>query len=283
MYDHEPVVTAGAELGEGPVWHAAEGVLLWLDILGRQVHRFDPATGQDTARTYPEPITALAPGQDGRLLAAVADRVAPLDSLDQPLVHLPTGDRGNDGACDPYGRFLIGTYSARHEPGGCALYRVDGPGALATVVDQVTLSNGLDFNPAGDLMYFVDTPTRRVDVFDYHPDGTATGRRTFADLSDAPGRPDGLTVDAEGGVWVALVRGGQLRRYDQTGWLDEVIDVPANRVTSCGFGGPDLDELYLTTGWFGMTPDEREPLAGALFRLRPGVAGKPPHLWRPPI
>lgn len=283
-YEVEPVVVGGAVLGEGPVWDDRAAQLLWVDIGRHEVHRFDPATGHDTADRYAEPVTALAPSAHGTPLAAVGRRVTPLDSPAGPLAILPTGDRANDGKCDPAGRFLVGTLTAAQTPGSCALYRIDGPGQITVLVDGVTLANGLDWSPAGDRLYFVDTPTLRIDMFDYDPDsGTATGRRPFVDLTGAPGRPDGLTVDAEGGVWVAVVRGNEIRRYDDRGRLDEVIAMPTPLVTSCAFGGPGLDELYVTSGTFAMTGAERaaDPLAGALFRLRPKVTGKPPNLWRP--
>lgn len=285
-HEIEPVLTGQAELGEGPVWDARDGVLLWLDILRSEVHRFDPGSGVDTAETYAEPVTAVVPSAIGAPVAAIGSHVARLDHPGDTLATLPTGDRANDGACDPAGRFLVGTLTGRQVPGACALYRVDGPGRVTAVVPGVTVSNGLDWSPAGDRMYFTDTPTRRVDVFDYDPaTGSVAGRRVFADLADAPGRPDGLTVDSLGGVWVALVRGGQIRRYDEHGRLDAVIALPASRVTSCAFGGPRLDELYVTSGRFDMSDAERaqEPLGGALFRLRPGVAGIPARLWNPPV
>lgn len=285
----ETVVGGEALLGESPLWDARAGVLRWVDILRRRIHRFDPLTGEDTSVPVDGPPTALAPVEGGGLLAAVGGEVRRLDGEPgkggaQRLAALPLGDRANDGACDPQGRFLIGTLTERQTPGACALYRLDGPDRVSEVISGVTLANGLDWSPDGGLLYFVDTPTRTVDVLDYDAGtGAAVGRRTFADLSSAPGRPDGLTVDAEGGVWVALVRGGQLRRYDAGGALDEVVELPAKRVTSCAFGGAGLDELYVTSGRFGMTDEEiaEEPSAGALFRLSPGVVGRPPRTWRP--
>ncbi|AXK37025.1 SMP-30/gluconolactonase/LRE family protein [Streptomyces armeniacus] len=290
--DVETVVAGGALLGEAPVWDADAGVLRWVDILRHEIHRFDPRTGRDTAERVGGPVAALAPAAGGGLLAAVGDtvRLLPGDGARQPygsghpLARLPTGDRANDGKCDPYGRFLVGTLTERKDPGACALYRLDGPDRVTPVISGVTVSNGLDWSPDGTRLYFADTPTLAVDVLDYDPEcGLATGRRPFADLRDAPGRPDGLTVDAEGGVWVALVRGGEVRRYTADGRLDEVVRLPARLVTSCAFGGPELAELYVTSGRFGMTDDEvaREPAAGALFRIRPGVRGRQAHAWRP--
>lgn len=279
----EVLVRGGADLGEGPVWNA--GQLHWLDILRHEVHRFDPETGTDTLQRYDEPVAAMAPRDTGGTVATLGRRVVLLDQNGSvsgpPLAELPTGDRGNDGKCDPQGRYLVGTLTAAQHPGACALYRLDEPGRLTVVVPDVTLSNGLDWNPSGDLLYFVDTPTQRIDVFDYAADGSVGDRRLFVDLAAAPGRPDGLTVDAEGGVWVAMIRGGQLRRYDAAGQLDSVIELPVAKVTSCTFGGADLGDLFVTTASFQMSAIEHaaEPLAGALLRLRPGVAGKAAHTF----
>jgi sugar lactone lactonase YvrE len=144
----------------------------------------------------------------------------------------------------------------------------------------VTTSNGIDWSPDGRLMYYTDTRTRRVDVFDFdEAGGHISGRRPFVDLTAEAGRPDGLVVDSEGGVWVALWRGGAVRRYGADGRLDLTIELPAVLVTKCAFGGPDLRDLYVTTAWSDLSPDERreQPLAGGLFRAAPGVAGQPPR------
>lgn len=298
----EPVVTDGALLGEGPIWDERVDRLVWVDIDRHEVHRFAPSSGVDEVQPVSGPVAAIAiPAGDGTdLLAAIGHDLVRLsgdqdedgdardgDARDggarAPLAVLPTGRRANDGACDPAGRFLIGTLDT-DAPGSCALYRLESDGRVTVVLDGLTISNGLDWSPDGSTFYFADTPTERVDAFDYDAgSGTVAGRRRFADLTGAPGRPDGLAVDAEGGVWVAVARGSQLRRYDAEGRLTELVSLPVSRVTSCAFGGPNLDELYVTTAAGGLTETERadQPLAGALFRLRPGVRGKPPYRWSP--
>ena len=264
----ELALDAGAALAEGPRWDARTRRLLWVDIHGCALHRFDPATGEDRETPLPAQVGAAAPTQDpAKVLVALADRLAIVD-LDtgglEPLADLPhahPGLRANDGAVDPAGRFWIGTMAEDESPDKGALYRY-AAGALATVIEPVSLSNGLDWH--GDRMYYVDSPTRRVDVMDY--DGEVGNRRPFARIEDGAGVPDGLVADDEGGVWVALYGGGQVRRYDAQGTLDEVLRVPAENVTAVGFAGT---RLFITTA---RSP---QPLGGSLFVAEPGVSGPP--------
>jgi sugar lactone lactonase YvrE len=183
-----------------------------------------------------------------------------------------TNVRMNEGACDPDGRFYCGSMAYDKQPGAATLYRLNVDGTVEAVVARVTISNGLDWSPDGALAYYNDTDTHRVDVFDYETAEGLTARRPFVDV--APMRPDGLTVDADGGVWVALSNGAAVRRYSPSGELDEVVDVAAQKVTACTFGGADLSELYITTSREGLEPGE-DPLAGSLFLYEPGVRGLP--------
>ena len=157
-------------------------------------------------------------------------------------------------------------------PGAGALYRLDPDGSARMVLENVTISNGLEWSPDGSRAYYNDTPTHRTDVFDYDVDSGLTGLRPFAEVPPEAGHPDGLTVDEEGGVWVALYEGGAVRRYASDGVLDEVIEIPARKVTACTFGGPNLDELFITTSREGLEPDG-DPLAGSLFRAEVDMAG----------
>jgi sugar lactone lactonase YvrE len=185
----------------------------------------------------------------------------------------------NDGKCDPAGRFLAGT--AARAAGGAALYRLDTDGRVTTLIENVTLSNGLGWSPDGALMYYVDTAAETVDVMDYDlSTGTVRDRRIFVNLRDVRGRPDGLTVDADGGVWIAMARGGTVRRYSPAGRLDHVIDMPVQRVTSVAFGGTDLADLYVTTSRDGLTESDLaiEPQAGAVFCVQAvGATGQQPN------
>ena len=178
----------------------------------------------------------------------------------------------NEGGCDPDGRFYCGSMAYDKQPGAGALYRLDPDGSVQVVLEDVTVSNGLDWSPDGSLAYYNDTDTGRVDVFDYDAEA---GLSEPAPVRRRPAaRPDGLTVDAEGGVWVALSNGGAVRRYTADGALDEVVELPVTKVTACTFGGPRLDELFITTSREGLGP------APSRWRARssapyPGVTGLP--------
>jgi sugar lactone lactonase YvrE len=187
-------------------------------------------------------------------------------------------NRLNDAKCDPAGRLWAGTMAMSEAQPDGALYRIDGDGVTERVVSGLTVSNGLDWSPDATRMYLNDSPTRRVDVFDHDPaTGAVSGRRPFARIDPGGGFPDGLTVDAEGGVWVALFAGGQVRRYSPEGTLDAVVPLPVTNVTSLTFGGPDRADLFVTTAKHHLDPAQRaaQPLAGAVFVLRPGVRGRP--------
>lgn len=279
----DPVeVAAPARLGEGPLWDPLRARLMWVDLLASTVHELDPATGHDTAVEFDRPVAAVAllDDNDGYLVAAgldVAICAWPSPRL-HPVARLGRGERANDGAVDPAGRFVVGTMAGEAAPGGAALYTVDG-GSVRVAVDGVTISNGLDWSPDAATMYYVDTPLERIDAFDYDvTTGALSGRRVFADLRELPGRPDGLTVDADGGVWVAMARGGAaVRRFTPAGRPDHVVELPVPHATSVAFGGPALSDLYVTTSQLRMTVEDlrRWPSAGALFRVDDvGVTGR---------
>src|SRR3712207_4780779 len=179
--------------------------------------------------------------------------------------------RMNEGGCDPDGRFYCGSMAYDHRPGGGALHRLDPDGSVAIVLDGVTISNGLEWSPDGTHAYYVDTPTREISVFEYSADAGLRNRRPFARVE---GLPDGLTVDAEGGVWVALYDGRAVQRFGADGKVDARILVPAGRVTACTFGGDALDRLFVTTSREGLAPGE-QPSAGSLYVADVGVRGLP--------
>ncbi|MBB4715448.1 SMP-30/gluconolactonase/LRE family protein [Streptomyces luteogriseus] len=276
---YEVAVRAEAELGEGPTWDAVTGRLLWIDILGRRLHTYDPATGRRTVRRTEQHIGAVKPRAGGGLVLNLRDGIGLLDPDGgfRWLHHEPVpGRRANDAAVAPDGALWAGTMRYDEAPGGGTLSRVTGDGSVDVVLDDVAVSNGTGWSPDGRLMYHIDSPTRRVTVFD-HADGRITGRRTLAEIEEGDGFPDGLTVDAEGCVWVALWKGAAVRRYTPDGELDRVIELPVSLVTACAFGGADLSDLYITTARVGLT--EPPALAGSLFVV-PG-AGK--GLAHPPF
>jgi sugar lactone lactonase YvrE len=268
----EVAIGDGAQLGEGPRWDAALRRLLWVDIEGRTLHVFDPVTGDDSALPVWSRVGAASwTTAEGMVLVALAERLALLSLADgslSTLAEIPHAGhmRLNDGACDPAGRFWIGSMALAETPGIAALYRY-ADGALERVVDDVSLSNGLGWSPDETLMYYVDSPTYRIDVFDYDVgSGTIANRRPFVELEHAAGIPDGLAVDDEGCVWLALWGGSSVRRYSPEGALEHVVDVPATHVTACAFGGEDRRSLFITSA----APD------GRLFVVEDaGVAGPP--------
>ncbi|MFE0367316.1 SMP-30/gluconolactonase/LRE family protein [Streptomyces tendae] len=262
----EVAVHEEASLGEGPTWDPATGQLLWLDILNSRVHTYDPATGRRGLRRTDQHVGAVKPRAGGGLVLNLRDGIGLLDPDDtfRWLHREPVpGRRGNDAAVAPDGSLWAGTMRYDEAPGGGTLTRFTGDGTAETVLDDVTVSNGTGWSPDGRLMYYTDTPTRRIDVFDVTADGRVANRRPLATVEEGAGFPDGLCVDADGCVWTALWDGGAVRRYTPSGELDRVIVLPVPRVTACAFGGPDLTDLYLTTARVGLPAPH--PLAGSLL------------------
>ncbi|GGZ11761.1 SMP-30/gluconolactonase/LRE family protein [Streptomyces poonensis] len=274
---YEVAVRAEAELGEGPTWDAAAGRLLWIDILNSRVHTYDPVTGRRSVRRTEQHIGAVKPRAGGGLVLNLRDGIGllgPDDSFRWLHREPVPGRRANDAAVAPDGSLWAGTMRYDEAPGGGTLSRVTGDGTVETVLDDVTVSNGTGWSPDGRLMYYIDTPTRRIDVFDFdHGSGRVTGRRPLAEIEEGAGYPDGLTVDADGCVWVALWDGAAVRRYTPDGRLDRVVDLPVPRVTACAFGGADLTDLYITTARTGL--DAPHPLAGSLLVLPGAGRGLP--------
>ncbi|MFJ2747271.1 SMP-30/gluconolactonase/LRE family protein [Streptomyces sp. NPDC087297] len=289
-----PCAPVPGRLTEGPVWHAGRGDLLWVDITAGLVHRAPlvardddsglPDLGDRTTVSLDRPVGAVALCASGGLLAAAATSFLRVDEAGRATEFAApavpddgTPRRFNDAKCDPSGRLLAGTMAYDATPGAGTLYRLDPDGTVTTVLSPVTISNGLGWSPDGRLLYYADSPTHRVDVFDHDPaTGTLSARRPFADTSPA-GMPDGLAVDTEGRVWVAVWGAGQVRAYTPDGALHAVVTVPASQVSSCAFAGPDLDLLIITTAADGLTAAQlaAQPHAGRIFICRPGATGLP--------
>jgi sugar lactone lactonase YvrE len=274
---------AHAQLGEGPIWDARAGELLWVDIMAGIVHRLDPATSADRALDAGQPVGAVVPRASGGYALALRDGYAVADDAGVRLV-APVDEgrrdlRMNDGACDSAGRFWAGTMHLDEVHGAGALYRLDADGAVETMLAGVTISNGIGWSPDDTRMYYVDTPTRGLDAFDFDAaEGAISNRRRIATVDESDGFPDGLAVDAEGCIWVALWEGWAVRRYSPGGELLAVVDVPAARVTKPAFGGPGLDRLYVTTA-APDAADHAQPHAGGVFSADPGVRGLPPGTY----
>jgi sugar lactone lactonase YvrE len=272
----EQVTAALAYHAEGPVWSERWGGLCWVDMFAGDVLTLS-ADEHVSRRHVGRIAAALRPRRQGGAVIGV-ERGFALEDADGTLTQLEElwGDktvRMNEGACDPDERFYCGSMAYDKRIGAAALYRLNTDYSADVVLEGLTISNGLDWSSDGLLAYYNDTATGQVDVFDYSRADGLTNRRRFVNTE---ARPDGLTVDAEGGVWVALSNGGAVRRYTPDGVLDAVVELPVTKVTACTFGGPRLDTLFITTSREDLA-DGVEPQAGSLFRALPGVTGQPVH------
>lgn len=283
----ERVPIPAASLGEGAVWNSAVQRLQWIDITGQRVFTYDPATGENRACDVGQMVGTVVPRRSGGLMLAVHEGIAALDPTSgrmdlwpRPPEHDPAVVRFNDGKCDPSGRFWAGTMALVKGPRPLGrLYRLDPDGAMHVMLTDVGTSNGVAWSIDRRTLYFIDTPLLRVDAFDYDDaSGAITNRRTAISIPPGMGRPDGSTLDAEGMLWIAMYEGWGVTRWDpQTGKLLQTIRLPVARVTSCAFGGPGLDILYLTTARHNLSEEQiaAQPLAGSLFQVRPGMRGMP--------
>lgn len=273
----ERVTDSVAYHGEGPAWSDAWAGLRWVDMLAGDVLS-RAADGSIERRHVGGIAAALRPRRAGGAVIAV-ERGFVLEESDGTLgapigAWQDPGVRMNDGGCDPDGRFYCGSMAYDRRQGRGALYRLDPDLSVHRILDGVTISNGLDWSPDGRLAYYVDTPTGRIDAFDYAREPGLTNRRAFATVDEEDGHPDGLTVDAEGGIWVALNGGGTVRRYTPDGTVDVVVELPTKQVTACTFGGDELRTLFITTSRENLESGE-DPVAGSLFAAEPGAAGLP--------
>lgn len=284
-------VAGGYEVGERPVWDQRSGAVVWVDVTRGAVHRSAPAPGStgpwaDATLPVGRTVGAAALREDGGLVVAADSAFLRLDPQGRPdadpiPVDLPAGSRFNDAACDPAGRLLAGTTSSTDQPGTGVLWSLSPSGRIRTLLEGVVESNGLDWSPDGDTLYYVDSGEPVVRRYSYDTETGSLGQRLtdLAVVGDGVGIPDGLVVDADGAVWVALWTGAALRRYAPDGELLVHLDTPVSRPTCPGFAGPGLRQLVLTTAWEGLNADqrEREPWAGHLLVAPAPAAGRPPH------
>jgi sugar lactone lactonase YvrE len=268
--------------GEGPFWDVENDRLLLVDMLAGAVVEVD-ADGGTSRRKVAGVAAAIRARRSGGYVLATENRFVLLgpDLTEQKLLPPVFDDpliRMNDGGCDPQGRFYCGTMAYDETPGAGSLYRLDPDDSVHVTLREVTISNGLQWNRAGDTVFYADTPTGRVDSFTFDPASAAfTDRRTFTEISGG-GLPDGMAVDEEDGIWVALWGGGAVHRYDRGGRLDLTVELPVSNVTACAFGGADLRTLFITTSRQGLDPVD-QPDAGAVFRYEAGVRGAPQHAF----
>lgn len=282
----EVALALNTDLGEGPFWDDATNTLVFVDCNHGHIHRFDPSRNGISTIEVGRTIGVAIPRVSGGFVASSVDGLLSVDrdsndvALLLPIEKELPNNRMNDGKCDSRGRLWSGTFSVRFERNAGTLYRIDPDLSLTPAVAGIRVSNGIAWSPDERLVYFNDTLSRGTDVFEYDIEaGLLSNRRRFVDIDRESGLPDGLAVDAEGGVWVALFNGGQVRRYSPDGKWIGLVSLPVERVTSCNFGGPDLKDLYITTADFSLHDDgmPHEPEAGFIFRCRPGVEGLPSH------
>ena len=287
------IANTGNLLGESPVWDARCQQLIWVDILGMKVHTYSPA--KNSTRTVSTEVqvgcVGLVENQPGTLVAGTREGIGFLNAdtglytkITDPERHKPA-NRFNDGKVDPQGRFIVGSmYTLKPRKLGTAnLYEFNGikekkvPG-----VGQVTTSNGLGWNKSGDLFYYIDSPSMKVMEYGYGEEGvTEPGRVVVTVSKESGGAPDGLSVDEEGKIWVALFRGGKVVRYDPATFeVLAIVDLPCKHVTSCCFGGANMERLFITTAKGSSLEEIKEntnKVAGALFAVDVGVRGVPIH------
>ena len=280
-------VPAQCELAEGPVWDATRGLLRWVDILPGRVHALDLVTDVSTRFEVGDPVGTVGLTRGGGLVLALVDGFALAGYDGQGLRRFGefTVDRSvvrfNDGKPDPWGSFWAGTMALQGQGGPpCSLYRLSPDGSVSELLGDVSLSNGLDWSDDRRVFYYADSHSGGVDAFGTDPDtGALSGRRRFVSVSG--GMPDGLTLDAEGCLWLAVWGSGELHRYTPDGRLDTVVKLPVSQVTSAAFGGADLGTLYITTARENFTADDlrKQPHAGDIFACIPGVTGRQPYLF----
>jgi sugar lactone lactonase YvrE len=267
------IAEAGCDLGEGPWWDRRRERLLFLDIKAGAVYSWSQTDGVLPLARFDGLVGFAIPRGDGGLVVGVDRRLqlveedGTISTVAEVEPELP-GNRFNDAKCDPAGRLWAGTMSIEREPGVAALYRLEPNGRPEPVLAGLTISNGIGWSPDRETMYLIDSPTQRIDAFDFDlAAGTIANRRPFATIEPADGLPDGLAVDAEGGVWAALFGGGVVRRYRSDGSLDLALHLPTSNPTCPAFGGSELRELFVTTARhkLGAADLTRQPLAGALF------------------
>ena len=287
----ELVVDLKSTIGEGPVWDAESRTLYWVDLLENLIHALDTSRGKVSSLNVGQNTGCVAPRKKEGLVAALQHgfftvdmRKGSLKPIRDPEADKPE-NRFNDGKCDCRGRFWAGTMSKKLDSGSGdsgpvgSLYCLEPDGKVSRKLTNITLSNGMGWSPDNGTFYYIDSPTNTVAAYDFDAGtGSISNRRVVVRLPEGfGGMPDGMCVDSEGLLWVALWGGAGVGRWNpSTGELRQLLPVPALNVTSCAFGGDDLDELYITTAGLG-TDKQAYPLAGGLFWVKLGVKGLPSY------
>lgn len=280
---HVEVVTeARFEVAESPVWDVQRRSLVWVDIPRGTVHWFDKDAEIGTLELG-QAVGAVGLRRRGGFVVAARDGFGIVDRSTELEIVAPVeadqiATRMNDGSCDSAGRFWAGTMAYDTRPGLGAVYRLGPDHAVTKVLDGVSVSNGICWDDKAGLMFYVDSGTGQLNMYDYEPESGSVSRpRVLAVVNSSEGLPDGIAQDAEGCIWMAIWGGSSVRRYRRDGTLDAVIRLPTSQITSCAFGGEQLTELYITSAWAGLNNQQRmqDPLAGAIFRVVLDIPGLP--------
>ncbi|HVW97765.1 MAG TPA: SMP-30/gluconolactonase/LRE family protein [Mucilaginibacter sp.] len=279
----ELLYQAGAKLGEGALWNHDTQKLYWVDIEDRTFNILDPNSKENKAYSTVKRVGTVVPAGAGFVLVALEDGIAAIDLSDGTIeykletdFHLEFDRRFNDGKCDPNGYFWVGTHSMSGKRGESSLYRISPDLKIEEKISGVSISNGIVWTEDKNLMYYIDTPTGQIVQYDFGQDSEISNKKIAIEIPRDMGDPDGMAIDREGKLWVALWDGFCVVRCDpETGEIIQKIEVPAPKVTSCTFGGPDMDILYITTASVEMTYEDmqRYPLSGGIFSVKPGVKG----------
>ena len=284
----ECVLDAKAILGEGPVWRSATNDLVWVDIESSKVCCFSPSKGENRSWNVGGKVGLAVPSQKGDLILGMTIGLARLDmqSGDVSPIIDPEKDyvnnRFNDGKVDPKGRLWAGTMGLDEAPDVGSLYRLNRNLSIDNLFGNVSISNGMAWSADRKSFYYIDSPTRQIAVFDCDMNsGIVSNRRVAFELPDGMGYPDGMCIDNEGMLWVALWQGWGVGRFNPCGELLCKIEVPVECVTSCCFGGENWDELYITTSSRDLDEAGRiqQPLAGGVFRCKPNISAPPTNLF----
>lgn len=278
----ECVPETKGDLGEGVLWDERSGTLLWSDVFKNTIIQWKPGSNSFFRREFKSIITSIGKNAAGGFIVAAGNCIQLLDEnlvvINETLLEMPNPNvRTNDGNIDPLGNFWIGSMAYDAKAGMGDLKRVAGDFQTHVVLRDVTISNGMDWSPSGDIFYYIDTPTEQVSRFKFDLNSGSLGEEMEPiDVSESPGVPDGMCVDAEGNLWVAFWGGGQVRNFLPDGKLLGVVEVSASLVTNCAFGGEDLSTLYITTAdaSYEDSITGNEPLAGSLFLADVKVKGK---------
>ena len=271
------------KLGEGALWNHETNELYWISIEGKLLNIFNPKTRQNRSLPTASQIGTVVPKNKDEALIALVDGIYTMNlhtgeaTLFSDMKDVLTGCKLNDGKCDPSGRLWVGSMGWQQEKGKAKLFTIKNDSSVTTKIDSITISNGIVWTKDKKTMYYIDTPTSQIKAYDYdNATGDISNERVAVEISEDLGHPDGMAIDVEGMVWVGMWNGNAVIRFNpKTGKLLQKIEVPAHNVTSCAFGGDNLETLYITTARVDMTDDEIEkyPLAGSVFKVNPGVKG----------